>query len=249
MEYPKWVENDRPVNKIVLGDCINGLKAMDNDSVNLIVTDPPYGVNFQSNMRVKSEKFDYLENDANLDFLDPFVQESFRILKPNSHFYCFTRWDVYPQFYNIISKYFNVKNCLILKKDFPSMGDLRYSFSTNYEMCIFAQKGQREFNETKYLRGVEGHYLKRFNSVIDFIRPTFRGVAMIHPTQKSEDICRFFISISSNENELVLDPFSGSSTTLIAAKQLNRNYLGFEISPLYYKLSKERLSQQMLKRG
>jgi len=118
------------LNKIYNMDCLKGMKQLEDNSVDLIVTDPPYGINFQSNHR--KDKFDYIENDDNLDFLDPFVKESYRVLKDNTHFYCFCRWDVYHRFYEVISKYFKIKNCLIVKRENTSMGDLEGSFAYFY---------------------------------------------------------------------------------------------------------------------
>ena len=74
-------------------DCLDGLKKLDDNSVDTIITDPPYGISFQSNYR--KDKFNYLQNDDNLDWLPEFVEQIYRVLKDNTHFYCFCRWDVY----------------------------------------------------------------------------------------------------------------------------------------------------------
>jgi len=67
-----------------------------------------------------------------------------------------------------------------------------------------------------------------------------------HPTQKPEALFRRIIKASSNKGELILDPFIGSGTTAVACKQLNRNFIGFEISPEYCKIANKRLSQANL---
>lgn len=84
------------LNTIYNEDCLNGLKKIDDKSINLVVTDPPYGINFNSNHRVKSnlKSVNGILNDKdNKEFLHSVAKELHRVLKDNSHLYFFTRWD------------------------------------------------------------------------------------------------------------------------------------------------------------
>jgi site-specific DNA-methyltransferase (adenine-specific) len=238
-------------NIIYNKDCIEGMKELPDESIDLVITDPPYGIEYQSNTR--SEKFRKLKNDDNLDWLDEFLGELFRVMKSNTFFYCFCRWDVYPIFYNKISKKFNVKNMLVIKKRGNGAGDLN-NFANNYELCIFSCKGNPFLNDTKLFKVSEttmkdkrykgDGFLKRFPALIDFINVSPFNLKLIHPTQKTEEIFEFFIQISSKEDALVLDAFSGSGTFAIASLNTNRQFIGFEIDPQYYKISLERLSDK-----
>lgn len=232
--------------RLIQGDCLNVLPTLEDESINLVVTDPPYGISFRSNYRTK--KFDMMFGDNNLEWVGPSINEIYRVLKNNSAFFCFTRWDVYPYWYNIISKKFNIKNCLIIKRKHTSMGDLFGSFAFSYEMCIFALKGRREYNKLqrvnlkrvdKRTRNQTG-YRYRFPDLITFIDANVFNLNLIHPTQKSLEINEFFIDLYSNLNDIILDPFSGSGTTIMACQNLRRSCIGIEIDPKYCDITKDR---------
>lgn len=236
-------------NKIVKGDCLEELKSLPENSVDLIVTDPPYGIDFKSN---HSDRFDKIENDDSLDFFEEFVKQSRRVLKDDTAFYCFTRFDVYPEMYRIIDRYFEVKNHLVIPTTHFSMGDLNASYAQNYESVIFALNGRREFNRVNMIRD---EFVSRFDSrrdsngfknrlpaLIDFVDATEFNLDLEHPTQKSVEPIEIFIRLHSDEGDIVLDPFCGSGTTCVAAKTNNRKYLGIELEEEYVDLARERLS-------
>jgi len=236
-------------NIIYNKDCIEGMKELPDESIDLVITDPPYGIEYQSNAR--TQKFSKIRNDNSLDWLDEFTEGLFRVMKSNSFFYCFCRWDVYPIFYNSISKLFKIKNLLVIKKRGNGAGDLN-NFANNYEFCIFALKGNPTLQDTKLFKVSKttlkdkrykgDGFLKRFPALIDFINVSPFNLKLVHPTQKTEEIFEFLIKISSEEKALILDPFSGSGTFAIASLNTNRQFIGYEIDPQYYKLSLERLS-------
>jgi site-specific DNA-methyltransferase (adenine-specific) len=238
---------------LIRGNCLEEMKKMEDKSVDCIITDPPYGINFKSNHR--KEKFDILKNDNNLDFLKPFIRESFRILKDNSHIYIWTRWDVYHKFYEIISKYFTIKNCLIVKRTNTSMGDLTGQFAPFYEMVIFAHKGRKEFYKTEmHIKDGKSHprfkgdtimngYVTRFADLIEELPSGENRYLAVHPTQKAIKIHEFFINLSSKEGDTILDPFMGSGTTGVACKNLNREFIGIELDENYFKIAQERIKK------
>ena len=236
------------VNKIICGDCLEVMKGIPDKSIDLVLTDPPYGINYRSNMR--RDKFDFIKNDNNLDWLPDWVKETYRILKQNTSLYCFTRWDVYPTFYQCISEYFNIKNCIIIKRLKRSFGgDLKSSFSYSYDMIIYANKGKKCFEKTKYRlannhsrhgeKPYKGYIFRYEDLIIDC--PASERKDIQHPTQKTIDINKFFISLSSKENDIVLDPFLGSGTTAVACRELNRRYIGIEISEKYCEIARRRI--------
>jgi len=225
-------------NKIYQGDCLELMKQIDDKSVDLILTDTPYGINFKSNMDTKN-RFDYIQNDDNLDFFEPFIKEAFRVLKDNSCIFLFCRFDNYPYFYNTIIKYgFKVKNCLIWEKNkaLGGLGDMESSFLNNYEFVLFAMKGRKILFENRIGR--------QFGLIKD---DTINNpLKLLYPTQKPLKILRKLINITTKEQDIVLDCFCGSGSTCVASKQLNRKYIGMDINPKAVEIANKRLSQNTL---
>ena len=133
-------------NTIYNMDCVLGMQSMPDGSIDLIVTDPPYGIDFSSNMsknkdyRNKVKSVDGILNDGkdNLPFLESVATEYYRVLKDNSHMYWFTRWDkVCEQMPMLESLGFKVKNNIIWQKNSFSMGDLKGAYAGQYECILF----------------------------------------------------------------------------------------------------------------
>lgn len=218
--------------KIVHGDCIKELEKLEDGSVDCVITDPPYGINYISNFRtVESEVVKAVANDS--------IEEAVilwnnacsilsRKMKPDSHLYCFTSWKVYPYFVNIISKYFKVKNCLIWEKNNWSMGDLDGNYAEQYEMVIFATKGNRKLNGG------------RDTNILHFDRVA--NSSLLHSCEKPVDLLSFLIEKSTDSGELVIDPFMGSGSTMVAAKRMGRDYWGCELDEENYRIACGRCS-------
>jgi len=229
-------DDEIPYNQIIHGDCIECMDELPTNIANLVITDPPFGVDYES--RLRAESFGKIEGDGQND---PVVSWAFArwyyLLKDNSHFYTFTRWDVLPRFQHLLKHWgFNVKSCIVGKRAAHSCGDLDYSFSPSHEMILFAQKGQRKFSETTIRRLGDGKgFVRRFDDMVDWLpvnEPSKNF--MFHPTQKSLELIEFFMLVSSNEGDLVIDPFSGSGITAIAAWDLNRKFICYEKDEKYY---------------
>lgn len=215
------------INKITLGDSLELIKQITDESIDCIVTDPPYGISYQSNKR--KEKFDVLEGDSDADFR--ILPELYRVLKNDSACYIYTSWAVYPKWAEEISKYFTIKNMCIWNKPGGALGDLEGSFVSDFEICIFAVKGRHIL------------YGKREVAVWRLYRDN--RTEYVHPTQKPMSAMEFPILKSSKKGDLVLDPYMGSGTTGMAAINCGRNFIGFEISPEYHKIATERINNKM----
>ena len=205
------------------GDCLELMKAIPDGSVHLVLTDPPYGIDFQSNFR--KNKFNKIENDSavNAEFLD----ECKRVLKDTGAFYCFTRWDVYPSWIEQISKRFKVKNCIVWFKRGGGLGDLKKGYIYNHEFIIYcAEKNHR-------LNG------KRRNDVFEFAKDA--PSTYVHPTQKPISLLKEIIERSSNEGGVVLDCFMGSGSTGVACVNTNRRFIGIELDEGYFNIAKKRI--------
>lgn len=209
------------------GDCLEVMDELIEKGVKVdaIITDPPYGMDFKSNHR--KTKYDKIENDNNLEWLDEFVYQTDKLLKDNSHGYCFCSFHHVDKFKIAIEKKFKLKNILIWEKNNTSMGDLKGDYAPKYEMILFFHKGRRV---------LEGF---RYPNIFKFKRTGNK----LHPTQKPVDLLEFLIRNSTKGNETVLDAFSGSGSTGVACKNTNRRFIGIEKDENYFKIAKERIEQ------
>lgn len=223
------------LNRIYQRDCIEGMRMIPNNSVNLIIADPPYGIDFNSNHRkkskLKSTKGIYNDGTDNTEFLAEVLSEIDRVLAPNSHVYWFTRWDRIHLQLPLLEQYFKMKNSLVWMKNNWSMGDLSGAYAGQYETILFAQKGRRTLNE------VDGK--RRHTDILQFDRISPNKLR--HSHEKPEDLLEFLMRKSSEEGEVVLDPFCGSGSTAVAARKLNRNFVTFELEPEYIEIANQRL--------
>ena len=204
-------------------DCFDVMKHIKDKSVDLIVSDVPYGINFVSGYRnIKHKK---ILNDNNLEWLSSFVSESYRLLKDNTHLYCFCSFHNVDIFKQELQRKFKVKNILVWEKNNHGSGDLKGDYAPQYEFIIYCQKGERKLNGN------------RDSNIIKFQKTDNK----LHPTQKPVDLIKYLINKSSNKHELVLDMFHGSGTTSIACEQSNRRCIGIECDEQYCKINVERL--------
>lgn len=213
--------NNQAENKLINGDSIIEMEKLQDSSIDLVITDPPYGIDYSSNY---SKYDDYvtkytIANDSELnetiDLLDKALEVLYKKTKENAHVYIFTSWKVYPEFKEVVSKYFDVKNMIVWNKGNASMGDLEGSWGNQHELIIFATKGRRKLNTRKF-------------DIINVNRvPTTKA---IHPTQKPEEVIKVMLEASAHSKDTVIDPFMGSGSTIKAVKEYgNLNYIGIEL--------------------
>lgn len=215
------------LNKITLGDSRELIKQIADESVSIIVQDPPYGIAFQSGLR--KDKFDVLKGDDAADF--SILPELYRVLKPNSAIYTYTSYQVYSQWEQELKKYFDVKNMCIWAKGGGGMGDLEGAFAVDFEICIFAVKGRHILNPPR-----SGAVWKLRKDA---------GAEYVHPTQKPMSAMEWPILKSSKPGDIVLDPYMGSGTTAMAAINSGRQFIGFEIDPKYHAEATKRVNNKL----
>lgn len=192
-------------------------------SIDLLLTDPPFGMDFQSNYRkVKHEK---IKGDVSLDWFPKWIKEIKRVMKEDAHLYIFCSFHKVDVFKQEIEKYFNVKNILIWEKNNTGMGDLYGDYAPKYEMIIFCSNGNKK------LKG------RRDSNIIKAKKTGNEH----HPTEKPINLMEYFIEKSSDVDDLVMDCFSGSGSTAIACHNTNRNFIGCEINTDFFKTSMQRI--------
>ena len=236
------------LNNIYNIDCMDGMKQLEDNSVDLIITSPPY--NNYHNRRTQKKREDYwkrtninydnyndkMSDEEYMDWQIKVINEMLRVLKPTGTIA-----------YNHKDRIYN----------FEALSPLQWILQTN---AVFRQRitwdrcGMQAYNPVRFYRVEEDIYIlgkqaKGFTWNKDCAK--YLSVWRISPSSKKdghpcsfpEEIPDRFIRAFSNEGDVVLDPFMGSGTVAKVAKELKRNYIGFEISPEYCKMANDRISE------
>lgn len=226
---------EQNMNQIVLGDSKDLIKQIPDNSIDLVVTDPPYLINYKTGHRKdKGHKFcKTIKNDNNPELIKEIIKELYRVMKDNSAMYMFCSFDKVDFFKQELEKYFSIKNMIIWVKNNWTAGDLECAFGKQYEICFLVNKGKKQFYGKRITDVWGGFNHKGLNRVV--------GQDQIHQNQKPLELIKMCIEKHSQVNDIVLDPFMGSGTTALASKELHRNYIGFEIDEEYHKKCVDRL--------
>ena len=224
--FEKPIVNINKEQEIIEGDSRKILKTLKNKSYDLLLSDPPYGMDFKSGWNTK----DKIQNDKIEDtvlLFEQVLKECVPLLKDDAHFYLFGNINYLPQIKPIIEKYLSLKNILIWDRKVIGMGDLK-SYGNSYDIVYFGYN-----KRWKDLHGT------RERDILNFQRVD--PAKNIHPTEKPLDMLEYLIKKSSNQNDKILEPFAGGGSTLLACKNTNRKATGIEIENKYVKLIKERI--------
>ena len=216
---------------IHLGSCLEHMTNIKSESIDLIVTDPPYGINIGKSQTFgkSSPQATYSDGDfETFDLLDKAFAEMYRVLKQNTHMYMFFGIDKYQTVRDLLEKHgFEVHRLpIIWDKGSGSYPSQSTTFVHSYEPFLHISKGKRRLNGTP--RDV--YAVKR-------VPPNQK----VHPTEKPTGLLRDLIELSSLPGETVLDPFAGSGATLVAAKEKNRKGIGIELDPKFHKAIIDRI--------
>jgi len=205
-------------DNILNNNSLEILKTLDDGSIDVVITDPPYGVNYISNRSKIDNKITKrgLLNDVVEAF--ELLDETCKILQDktadNAHLYFFCSWQVFTKFESIISKYFTIKTPLVWDKKNKGSGDLYNDWGNQTELIIYCVKGKKGINTRK-------------GNVLSFSR--LHTSKMVHPTQKSTELIKELLSASALKNDFVVDPFMGSGSTIKACNEMNIKSLGIEL--------------------
>ena len=222
------------INKIYNMDCMEGMKHIEDKSIDLVITDPPYklvqggctnkAVTLKGATNLKSGNvFSY----NSIKFSD-WIPEVYRVLKENSHCYimCNDR-NLKELLIESENAGFKLLNILVWKKKRHSPN--RY-YLKNAEFIVFLRKGKA----------------KNINNMGTFQCLEIDNVEnKLHPSEKPVKLMEIFICNSSKSGDTVLDPFMGSGTTAIACINTNRNYIGFELDKHYCEIANERIQKAL----
>jgi len=217
--------------KLACGDCLEILPTLENESVDAVVTDPPYGIDFQSSRRGRSQRFEKIENDT-----QPFVWWcwfAFKIVKNGGCVLCFCRWDDADAFRQSLEwALFRVASQCIWDRGSHGMGDLSGSPGPRHDTIWFATKGRFMFHG------------KRPVSVLSHMR--LPGSDLIHPNEKPCSLMEELCGDYCQRDGVILDPFMGSGTTGVACIRTGRKFIGIEKEPKYFEIACKRIEREWL---
>ena len=234
-------------NIIYHGDCIEGMKILPDNSVDMVLTDPPYGTT--------RNKWDTVVD------MDAFWKEIKRVTKKKSAILIFTQMPFTATVVMSNPKMFRYEWICEKANSTGFLNARRMPMKCHENVLVFYDKLPvyhpiMEHGEP-YRRGLEDKNSSNYNAVKhlrrenptgtrfprDVLKVSWRSAfgKTLHPTQKPISLCEYFINTYTDDRDVILDPFIGSGTTAIAAKNTNRNYIGWEQNDEYFKIAEERL--------
>jgi len=237
-------------NKIYCEDCLSFTTQIPDNSIDLILTDPPYGINYKDNIRKskywsktgkvkkQTEVVSEIKNDLKKDLdWDLLFNEFYRILKPKKMLYLFCRTDVIITWSKHIlnSKFRYAHDFLWIKGDM-GYGNLNIPGAV-HEMVLGLSKGSAEKSRVLEINGalkkrVPACYLGKLS------KKEYYG----HPTQKPVALLSMFLLLRTDINDIVFDPFSGVASTALAAAVNHRRFIGCELDEAFYNQGNKRLA-------
>lgn len=228
------MKNEQFINRVIHGDCLEWLPQIEDESIDLLLTDPPYNVSMKSNFHTMGRKgVDFGEWDKGFN-QSAWLDIASKKVKKGGSILIFNDYKNIGEMKNVLEENgFVIKELLIWKKTNPMPRNRDRLYVTSIEVALWAVKGkgwtfnrQRETYENGIFESPIVHHSKR-----------------LHPTQKPLSVIEEMIKIHTNENDVVLDCFLGSGTTAIACINTNRNFIGIEMDWDYYEIANERIKQ------
>lgn len=254
MKYP-----DDFINKVICEDCLEVIKQIPDESVNLVVADPPYYL-----LNNEWDKKQWKSEEEYLSWCVQWFTECHRVLKKDGSIYIFQDWRLVANFVLELKKIFPYfQNWITWERNKGRSSKINFK-SSKEEILYFSKTKKPTFHEQKKLRPVIAPYKNEDGTPKGWFideennRVRWTGVGNVwhytppvwssktekpfHPTQKPVMMLERIIDSSSNENDVILDLFSGSGTTAVACKNLKRNFISIEKNPEYYEKIKDRLN-------
>jgi DNA modification methylase len=217
------------LNTIQCVDCIEGLKKLPDNSIDLLIADPPYGISKKLNCKGKR-----LGTTAKLDFefgeWDKFNKKWLEIAIPKikGWFISFCAKKDLGVYWNALEHDgFIAVDAIVWQKPDPLPLNAKSRFLNAWEVAVVGKMPGATWNSNYE------------HNIFKFQAP--KGKDRIHPTQKPLELMKKLIELTTDKGDLVIDPFMGSGTTAVACKLLKRNFIGFEIDKEYCKLATKRI--------
>lgn len=233
------------LNKIYNEDCIKGIKNIPDDTVDLVIIDPPYlinnhNTNYDSDLSREVNKYNNELYNSNLTngYDTNILYELIRVMK-KINIYIFCNGEQIPFYIDFFVKKFNCKMDILIWNKTNAMPLFNNKYLTDKEYCLYFRKGgycnpaNYEDAKTVFYYPINIKDKKKWH----------------HPTIKPEELIRKLIRNSSKENDLILDCFIGSGTTAVCSILENRNYIGYEVNKDFYDICLQRISEAERRKG
>jgi site-specific DNA-methyltransferase (adenine-specific) len=235
--------------KLIKGSCFDALPLLKKESFSIIFADPPYflsdgGISVKSGKMVKVDKGSWdkaISIQEKIDYNRKWISLCKPLLKKDGSIW------ISGTFHNIYSigvalelEGFEIINNIIIRKLNPPPNISGRAFAHSTETVIWARvKGNKHKFNYKLMKEINNG--KQMKDVWEYTQiPKSEKSFGYHPTQKTLELLKRIIISSSDKNDLILDPFSGTATTGIACKELKRNYVGIETKKIYLDISEKR---------
>lgn len=228
---------------LINGDCLKAIKTIPDNSIDLILTDPPYNIAQYSTGNIKFNWRSEINNDLaewDLKTLDPndLINEFKRVLKPTGNIFIFRSYNIIGEYHKVFDPEFDTFQFMVWHKTNPVPNFRKSSFLNSCELIVACWDKGHTWNFTKQS---EMHNFFECGICMGNERVKDDNGKNLHPTQKPIKLLKKIVSIASNKNDVVLDCFSGVASTGVASLELGRKYIGIEIDEQYYRKSEERL--------
>ena len=217
-------------------DCLIGLQELQKETVDALITDPPYNIARDNNFKSMGRAgIDFGEWDKNFNLISwlPIAVEK---IKKGGNIIIFSDWkNTTPIIEELESNSCEIKDMIRIEKSNPMPRNRDRRFIIDYEIAIWAVKKGSKWTFNRQSETYERPLIKTK------VTPKSEKVGNGHPTQKNVETMEWIIKRLTNEGDVVLDPFMGSGTTGVACQNLNRRFIGYELDDKYYSMAKSRL--------
>lgn len=244
------------INEIYSIDCIKGMKQLPNNLVDLIITDPPFTIEFKAKRnnynRTQSrvlEGYQEIPKEKYYEFTLQWMKEVCRILKDSGSMYVFSGWNNLKDILTALDEIgFITVNHIIWKYQFGVVTQKK--FVTSHYHCLYVCKNEQKRKFFPYVRfakcdkkdtGESLHYQDKED--VWYIKREYWSGDQKTPTKLPFELIKKILLYSSEEGDVVLDPFLGSGQVAIVSKMLKRQYIGFEVVKKYYEFARKRLEK------
>ena len=242
----------RMEHRLICGDCIGELKKVPTESIDLIITDPPYNVGIDYGVY----KDEPAKQKEYINWCKTWLEECIRVLKKSGSFYLFNYPENNAKLLSFLEEKLRVRRWLTWH--YPiNIGHSPKNYTRSQRSILFCTKSDEyTFNKRDIAVPYRNPTDKRIKERIEngsngrapydtFLFNIVKNVSkdkMEHPCQIPTSLIEIFIKASSNKGDWILDPFAGSFSTCVSARKMGRNSIGIDINPRYVEIGKKRIA-------
>ena len=224
--------------KLINGNAIEIMKTLKDESIDAIITDPPYNISRDNNFTTMGRAGIYFgEWDKDFD-LTSWIKVAEPLLKKGGNIVIFNDWKNMTNITQSLEENgFEVKDLIRWKKTNPMPRNRDRRFITDYEVAVWAVKKGAKWTFNRLSETYE------IPEILGGLTPKSEKTYGGHPTQKPIYVMKWLIERLTNEGDIVLDPFMGVGSTGVASKELNRKFIGIELDEKYYNIAYNRINE------